>query len=61
MRHLVAELENAWAERSGFERVGSQRLKPNGQIGLPLRNVLSLIFFDTQMHLWGQKVLFQKT
>ena len=43
-RHLVAGLENTWAGRSRFERVGSQKLKANGQIGLPLRNFFFLIF-----------------
>ena len=52
-RHLVAGLEYTWAGRSRFERVGSQKLKANGQIGLPLRNFPH--FFDTQMHLWDQK------
>ena len=42
--HLVARFENTWAARSRFERVGSQKLKANGQIGLPLRNFFFLIF-----------------
>ena len=71
--HLVAGFENTWAARSRFERVGSQKLKANGQIGLPLRNFFFLIFL-TPKCTFGTKesqkshtetpskmVLFQKT
>ena len=72
-RHLVAELENAWAGGSRFERVGSQMLKGNGQIGFPLRNLFVLIFLTPQCTFGtkkaqkahtgtpSKKVLFQKT
>ena len=36
-RHLVAKFENNGARGSRFERVGSKKLKGNGQIGLPYR------------------------
>ena len=47
-RHLVARYENNWAGGSRFERVGSQMLKANGQIGLPLRNFFFFIFLTPQ-------------
>ena len=72
-RHLVAKFENNGARGSRFERVGSHKLKGNGQIGFPLWNFLFLIFLRPQ-GIFGTKkakkantgtpskmVLFQKT
>ena len=69
-RHLVAGFENNGARGSRFERVGSQMLKGNGQIGFPLRNFFFLIFlrpqgtFGTKKSTTGtpsKMALFQKT
>jgi len=44
----VAGFKNNEVRGSRFERVGSQMLKANGQIGLPLRNFFFLIFLRPQ-------------
>ena len=44
----MAGFENNWVGVSRFERVGSQMLKGNGQIGFPLRNFFFLIFLRPQ-------------
>ena len=54
-RHLVAKFENNGARGSRFERVGSQMLKGNGQIGFPLRNFFFLIFLRPQGTFWTKE------
>ena len=72
-RYLVAGFENFWFSESRSERVGSQKLKGNDQIGFPLRNFLFLIFMTPQCTIGtkkaqkahkgtpSKKVFFQKT